>query len=69
LVYRKENGRTEVFESAAAFIRQYNLSKKAVTVRLRNKKVEEVSDFYFAYLDDKETVSKLRKQIPGLEVS
>lgn len=43
----------EIYESASSFIRINNLSKKAVTTRLKNGKIEEVNGYYFTYFNEK----------------
>jgi len=49
LSYEERNRKFVIYPSAAEFIRSNNLSKKAVTTRLRDRKISKVNDFYFVY--------------------
>lgn len=54
LLFNKVLNSVTIYNSAADLIRTNNLSKKAVTVRLRNKGIGQIGDYVFAYMDKKE---------------
>ncbi|MBE0438165.1 MAG: HNH endonuclease [Gammaproteobacteria bacterium] len=51
-VVRLRDGKKFIYPSAASFIRDFNLSKKAISTRLKKNKLEEVSGFVFLYFND-----------------
>lgn len=50
LVYIKSTGHTVIFPSAGSMINMFDLSKKAVTTRLKKDGIGEIGDFIFAYM-------------------
>lgn len=50
LAYHTTNDQLMVFGSASEFVRLNNLSKKAVTVALKQERLREIDGWYFTYL-------------------
>jgi HNH endonuclease len=62
IAYNFKHKRYVTFESASKFVKFCSLSKKAVTVRLKKGKIEQVGDWLFTYLS-KENLSRLRTAV------
>jgi predicted DNA-binding protein YlxM (UPF0122 family) len=61
LIFNYQTKQISIFESASEMIKSFNLSKKAVSTRLRRDGIGQIDDYLFAYSDkQKEFLDKIK---------
>jgi len=69
ITYNSATDNIVIYKSASQFIKENNLSKKAVTVDLKNNRLRQLNDWWYLYLNDKniELLKTIIKR-PGLVI-